>query len=100
MSPQVLCAYKRTVQFLKIVIHRKRIKNLIPPIFCPEKCHPSFTSAAYIQVHFRLDLIMEANTINPDQTAPFCLCPYCSQTVQTKSRHAISDQNMHCLQSN
>ena len=27
-------------------------------------------SVAYIQVHFRLDCIMEANTMNPDQTAP------------------------------
>ena len=27
-------------------------------------------SSAYIQVHFRQDLIMEANTMNPDQTAP------------------------------
>ena len=26
-------------------------------------------SAAYIQMHFRADLIMEVNTINPDQTA-------------------------------
>ena len=26
-------------------------------------------SAAYIQVHFRGDLIMEVKTINPDQTA-------------------------------
>ena len=26
--------------------------------------------AAYIQVHFRLNIIMEANTMNPDQTAP------------------------------
>ena len=25
-------------------------------------------SVAYIQVHFRLDFIMEANTMNPDQT--------------------------------
>ena len=30
----------------------------------------AFTSAAYIQVHFRLDFIMEANTMDPDQTAP------------------------------
>ena len=29
----------------------------------------AFTSAAYIQVHFRPDLFMEANNINPDQTA-------------------------------
>ena len=30
-------------------------------------------SAAYIQVHFRLDLIMEANTMNCDQTVPLYL---------------------------
>ena len=29
-----------------------------------------FTSAAYIQMHFRLLMIIEANTMNPDQTAP------------------------------
>ena len=29
----------------------------------------NFTSAAYIQMHFRLSLIMEANTISPDQAA-------------------------------
>ena len=28
-----------------------------------------FMSAAYIQVHFRLDFFMEANNMNPDQTA-------------------------------
>ena len=27
-------------------------------------------SAAYIQVHFRLDFFMEANNMNPDKTAP------------------------------
>ena len=32
---------------------------------------PLYVSAAYIQVHFRLDFIMEVNTMNPDQTAPF-----------------------------
>ena len=30
----------------------------------------AYMFAAYIQVHVRLDVIMEANTINPDQTAP------------------------------
>ena len=42
-----------------------------------------FMSAAYIQVHFRLDFVMEANTMSPDQTAckdqsdPYCLkCRY------------------------
>ena len=30
-----------------------------------------FMSAAYIQAHFRLDVIMEANTMHSDQTAPF-----------------------------
>ena len=29
-----------------------------------------FTSAAYIQVNFRLQFFMEANNMNPDQTAP------------------------------
>ena len=28
------------------------------------------TSDAYIQMHFRLDFFMEANNMNPDQTAP------------------------------
>ena len=28
------------------------------------------SSAAYIQVHFRLDFIMEAKIMNSDQTAP------------------------------
>ena len=27
-------------------------------------------SASYIQVHFRLDFIIEANIMNPDKTAP------------------------------
>ena len=39
-------------------------------------------SAANIQVHFRLDFIMEANTMNPDRTAPLeqsDLGPYCLQ---------------------
>ena len=26
--------------------------------------------AAYIQVHFKLDFVMESNNIDPDQTAP------------------------------
>ena len=49
-----------------------------------KKCLP-FTSDAYIQVHFRLDFFMEANSMsrqNPDQTAPkgqFDLGPYCLQ---------------------
>ena len=32
--------------------------------------HLLFTSAAYIQVHFRPDFFMEVNNMNPDQTAP------------------------------
>ena len=37
-------------------------------------------SAAYIHVLFRLDIFMEANNIDPDQTAPreqSDLSPYC-----------------------
>ena len=29
-----------------------------------------FTSAAYIQVHLKLDFFVEANNMNPDQTVP------------------------------
>ena len=32
------------------------------------KMSSAFTSATCIQVHFRLDFIMQANTMNPDQT--------------------------------
>ena len=37
-------------------------------IFFPECCLLSM-NAAYIQEHFRINFIMEANTMNPDQTA-------------------------------
>ena len=33
-------------------------------------------SAAIIQEHFRLDFIMEANNIDPDQTAPKAIFAY------------------------
>ena len=41
------------------------------PIFfiCSGKCHLLFTSAAYIQVLFSLDFIIEAYTMHPDQIA-------------------------------
>ena len=35
--------------------------------FCPKMS--AFASAAYIQVHYRLDFFMEANNMNPDKTA-------------------------------
>ena len=38
--------------------------------FSSWKCCLLCTSAAYIKMHFRLHLIMEANTMNPDQIAP------------------------------
>ena len=40
------------------------------------------TSAAYIQMHFTIDVFIEANNMNPDQTAPMeqsDLGPYCLQ---------------------
>ena len=44
--------------------------TLILPInFCP-KMLSAFTFAAYSQMHFELLLIMDANTMNPDQTNP------------------------------
>ena len=57
--------------------------------FLSQKCFLLFTSAAYIQVHFRLDIIMEANTMNPGQTAPpweqSDLDPYCFQNRLPKN---------------
>ena len=43
--------------------------NPKPAIFFVLKMS-AFLSAAYIQVHFRLDFFMEANNMNPYQTAP------------------------------
>ena len=36
----------------------------------PENFHPCVMSATYIQMQSRQPLIMKANTMNPDQTAP------------------------------
>ena len=42
--------------------------NVHPPFFVLKNVC-CFTSAAYIQAHSWLDLIMKTNTMNPDQTA-------------------------------
>ena len=44
-----------------------------------------FTSAAYIQEHFRLDFIMEANNMNLDQTAPKDIVVCCKFQVVDRS---------------
>ena len=54
------------------------------------------TSAAHIQVHFRLDFFMEANTMNPDQTAPWeqsDLGTYCLQFRLPKHKQ-MSEQTI------
>ena len=40
-----------------------------PAFFFVLKMSIFFTSPSFIQSHFRLDFIMEANTMNPNQTA-------------------------------
>ena len=49
-----------------------------------------FSSAAYIQEHFRLDIFTEANNMNPDQNAPqgeqSDLGPFCLQYRLVKNR--------------
>ena len=42
---------------------------VLPLFFCPECCL-LIRSAAYIQVQLSLEFSMEANSMNPDQTAP------------------------------
>ena len=56
----------------------------IPQIFFLSLKCLLFTSVAYIQVHFRLEFFMEANNMNPDQTALSDLAPYCLQYRQDK----------------
>ena len=60
-----------------ITIKILSIKFFLVLLYYPLSCHifvlemPSaYSSAAYIQVHFRLDLITEPNKIIPAQTAP------------------------------
>ena len=50
--------------------------SLIPKIILSRKCGVLFMSAVYTQVHFRLDFIIEANTMNPNQSD---LRTYCLQ---------------------
>ena len=52
-----------------VVIGALRISPYPATIFLSLKCCLLFMSAAYIQVQFRLDFNMEANNINPNQTA-------------------------------
>ena len=40
--------------------------SFIPPLFFVLEMFCFFTSAAYIQVHFRLIFFMEANNMDPD----------------------------------
>ena len=44
--------------------------NLYPASIFVLNMLSAFMSAAYIQVHFRGLFFMEANNMNPDQTAP------------------------------
>ena len=53
------------------VLHFPILINPYPAnIFSSWKCCLLFTYAAYIELHFRLDFIMKANTMSPDQIAP------------------------------
>ena len=50
-------------------------------------------SSTNIQMHFRLDFIMEANTMNPDQTAPWEQSDpgsYCLQEFMKQMREQVT----------
>ena len=61
-------------------------------------------SAEYFQLHFKLSLIIEVNTINPDQTAPRSnqtatnkqsdLGPYCLQERLTKNISCLGNKQV------
>ena len=63
--------------------------TLILPLFLSSKCCLLLTSVAKIQVIFRKDVLMEANKMNPDQTAPkgeqSDLGSYCLQYMLLKN---------------
>ena len=53
--------------------HSSTVLNTYPAtIFPPENviCFLRLLRPMYIQMHFRLDFFMEANTMDPDLTAP------------------------------
>ena len=50
----------------------KKLNLILLLLFCPENVVCSI-SAACIQVHFILDLIMESINMNPDHLDPYCL---------------------------
>ena len=93
MSPQV-CVISVSPKFSFLYInaydcshiedvHRRRrsTSTELTLVLFVLKLSSAVMSAAYIQVNFRLDFYMEANNMNPDQTAiwkqsdlgPFCL---------------------------
>ena len=49
------------------IINQNELIPILPNCFVL-KCYLLFASAAYIQMYFRLDFIMEANAMNPAQT--------------------------------
>ena len=65
---EVILAIKILLISLVLKFAFNNFLTLIPPYFVL-KLSSAFTSAVYIQVHLKLDFIMEASTMNPDQTA-------------------------------
>ena len=55
---------------MNIFLVVKTVINPSTPNIFSGKCRLLFTSAAYSQVLLRLDLIMEANNMKPDQSTP------------------------------
>ena len=58
------------------VHQRVIIKAYYANIFCPVNVVCFFTSDAYIEVYFRQDFFMEANSMSPDQGKQPDLGPY------------------------
>ena len=71
LTLRMIYFYKKSEDDIKSMINYLACIKLTPilPNCFVLKCCLLFMSAAYIQVYFRLDFIVEANTMNPDQTA-------------------------------
>ena len=67
---QNFCKYYEYSTLAGKKLSQPKLLTLILLILFPGKCCLFIRSAAYIKMHLGPTFIMEANTLNPDQTAP------------------------------
>ena len=72
ISHDVINLPKTHYRMARLIYLFQSFNNTYPTnIFLSWKLCLLFMPAAFFQVHIKLDFFMDANTMNPDQTAPF-----------------------------